>query len=97
MAGPFANRPHAAEGPAAFPPMTSRLLGPLDRDEMMCVCHSLDAGVFEWICGEDAASDLLNGGMQRINGKPCHVEVVGFYPELAGTQIRATVSEVTFQ
>lgn len=66
---------------------------PLQPDEMMSVWHSPDSGTFEWICGPTMARDLLNGGMQAINGQPCRVEVVDIWPELKGVHVRATMTE----
>ncbi len=70
--------------------MTPSPLKPLQPDEMMCVWHS--PGVYEWICGEDMARELLNGGMTKINGQPVRVEVVDRHPQLGGIQVRATSS-----
>jgi len=68
------------------------MLTPLKPDEMWCVWYSPETGTFEWICGPDAANDLLNGGMQKINGKPVRTHVVDIWPALKGIQVRATTT-----
>jgi hypothetical protein len=67
-------------------------LKPLGPDDMWCVWHNPASGTFEWICGPDAATELLSGGMTKINGEPCRVDVVGVWPKLKGIQVRATTS-----
>lgn len=57
---------------------------------MWCVWHT--PTVYEWICGQEKAEELLNGGMTRINGEPCIVEIVDRWPELNGVHVRATVN-----
>ena len=65
---------------------------PLAPDEMMSVWWHDESGTYEWICGPDRAAELLNGGMRKINGQPCRVEVVDVHPRLGGIQLRATTS-----
>jgi hypothetical protein len=57
---------------------------------MMSVWHS--DRVYEWICGEKRADELLNGGMRKINGQACVVEVVDRWPAINGITVRATTS-----
>ena len=64
----------------------------LRPDEMMSVWWDERSGTYEWICGPDRAAELLGGGMRRINGEPCRVEVVDVWPRLGGIQLRATTS-----
>lgn len=69
-------------------------LKPVAPDEMWCVWQS--DRVYEWICGESRARELLSGGMTRINGEPVTVEVVDHHPALGGIQVRATISKGGF-
>lgn len=64
----------------------------LEPDEMWCVWHDPQTGIFEWICGPEIAKELLNGGMEKINGKPVRTEIVDIWPSLKGIQVRATTS-----
>lgn len=66
---------------------------PLEPDEMWCVWYSPQTGTFEWICGVKAAENLLNGGMQRINGKSVRIEIVDYVPSLKGITVRATTTQ----
>lgn len=65
----------------------------LNSDEMWCVWHDPQTGIFEWICGPKAANELLLGGMTKINDKPVRVEIVDVWPELKGIHVRATTTE----
>lgn len=57
---------------------------------MWCVWHDMWAGTFEFICGRRRSLELLNGGMTKINGRTCRVQVVGEWPELDAIQLRVT-------
>lgn len=56
---------------------------------MWCVWHDMWSGYYEFICGRARATELLDGGMTKINGRPCQLEIVGEWPELDAVQIRA--------
>lgn len=64
----------------------------LKPDEMVCIWWSPQTGTFEFMCGSEAADDLLNGGMQKINGKPVRTHVVGKLPSQDATIVRATTT-----
>ena len=59
---------------------TGGSLRPLDPDEMMCIWCSPQSGTYEWLVGRELADDLLNGGMETINGNPVRLEVVDTNP-----------------
>jgi len=71
---------------------TGGSLRPLDPDEMMCIWCSPQSGTYEWLVGRQLADELLNGGMETINGNPVRLEVVDT-PKLGGVHIRATMTE----
>lgn len=64
---------------------------PLKPDEMIPVFHSDTSGVYEFLCGYERAYELLHGGMRKINGAPCRVEVVDTTASsLGAVHVRAT-------
>lgn len=59
-------------------------------DDMWECWHDEWAGTFEFFCGRRRANQLLNGGMNRVNGKPTKVTLVEEWPELDAVQLRVT-------
>ena len=60
------------------------------------VWHDEWAGTFEFFCGPSRAEEFLNGGMNRVNGKPATVSVIEEWPSLNAVQLRVTTGPADY-